>query len=145
MQLTVLNATTLLLSHNDVLNYWYEWQNVVLQFCTEPCPARQSSQPSNIFFMLPHEIPLFMGRLCLDSWIPILVQACHWRTVILGLKSIKNSSGTNVFGTLDQVKWPFPKARKRVAVNQSTENSVWKPLWKFFTYRNQRVKNVTPT
>lgn len=78
--------------------------------------------------MPPHEIPLFMGRLCLDSRIPILLQARHWRTDILvrlrGLRGIKNSSGPNVFGTLDQVQWPFPKTRKGAVVNQSTGNSV---------------------
>ena len=43
--------------------------------------------------------------------------------VVGGLKSITKASGTNVFGTLDQVKWPLPQKRKRVTVNQSTGNS----------------------
>lgn len=110
------------------------------------------SLPSNFSFfslsVLLHEIPLFMGRLCLDSWIPILVQAWHWQPDIQGrvgdLRSIKNSSGPNVFGTLDQVKWPFPKTRKWPVVNQSTGNSVWEPLWKCWTYRNQRAERLTP-
>lgn len=56
-----------------------------------------------------------MDRLCLDSKIPIFVQA--WRPDIQGRvggwRSIKNSSGPNVFGALDQIKWPFPRTRKK--------------------------------
>lgn len=39
MQLTVLNTMALLPSHNDALKHWYEWQNVVQEFCTEVGPV----------------------------------------------------------------------------------------------------------
>ena len=119
---------------------------VALQLCTEAGPTssyRGVQITTKLFFLLPREIPLFMGRLCLDSWIPILARARYWRPDILGkVGGIKNSSGPC---TLDQVKWPFPKTWKRAVVNQSTGNSVWELLWKFWTYRNQRVGLVTPT
>lgn len=61
--------------------------------------------------MLPSEIPLVIGRLCLDSSIPVLVQVWHWppEAQCRSWMFEGNVSGPNLFRTHGQVKWPFSK------------------------------------
>ena len=64
--------------------------------------------------MLPHEIPFIHGQIVsrqLNSGLGISGPDVQGR--VSGLRSIKYSSGPDVFGTLYRVEWPFPQMRKK--------------------------------
>ena len=95
---------------NSVLQYRKEGWLVVVQITT----VQLFFFFFSVVVVLPHEIPFIHGQIVsrqLNSGLGISGPDVQGR--VSGLRSIKYSSGPDVFGTLYRVEWPFPQMRKK--------------------------------